>query len=178
LLNENITFVDDRWNDPANLPLSNGPIGLTTPPETPSFSLDKDGQMIEFALPYPMHIVDQKPWPPLVVNEGNNRIRIHKPIPILDPYKPSALLGNEYPDAFYSLARASCDRVDTAFLDPRVVWPLIESAYRWIRVKARHYWLLHRQAGFSAVFHASVLTQTSKEINQKRTWLVTAESSL
>jgi hypothetical protein len=161
-------IVDDRWNDLSKSPASNGPLALTTPPAQPSFALPSDGQLVEFALSYPMHVVDTTDWPALNCRLGNRSIKIHKPIPIQSPYQPKEMIGNEPPDTFCSIVRVSCD-YDPSLPFPSVaeLWPLVERLCEWIRIKCRHYWVLHGQAGFSATMHASVLTQQSDTISQK-----------
>ena len=160
--------VDNRWNDLSKPPVSNGPLALTTPPAQPSFSLPSDGELVEFALSYPMHVVDLAEWPVLNCKLGNRSIKIHKPIPIQSPYQPKEMIGNEPPDTFCSIIRVSCDHDPSLPLPSAVdLWPLVERLCEWIRIKCRHYWLLHGQAGFSATMHASVLTQQSDTILQK-----------
>ncbi len=52
---------DTRWDDPTHIPLTNGPIRTVTAPNAPKYALDSDGQVIEYLMPFPMHIVDPSP---------------------------------------------------------------------------------------------------------------------
>lgn len=161
-------IVDDRWNDPTKTPASNGPLAVTIPPVAPNFALAGDGQLVEFALSYPMHVVDTNEWPPITCKLTSTTVRIYKPIPIHTPYQPKEMMGNEPPDTFCSLIRVGCDFEPSGFYPTAAdLWPLVERLCEWIRIKCRHYWLLHGQAGFAATLHASVLTQGQNTISQK-----------
>jgi hypothetical protein len=78
------------------------------------------------------------------------------------------MIGNEPPDTFCSILRVGCTHNPSLpYPSAGDLWPLVERLCEWIRIKCRHYWLLHGQAGFSATLHASVLTQQANTISQK-----------
>jgi hypothetical protein len=160
---------DPRWDDPSKPPVSNGPFSQTTPPAIPQFRLATDGQLIEFLLSFPMHVVDDKPWNVLECKLGNRIVSIHKPIPIMHRYEPPGRVGNETPDVFCSIIRAGCapDTIQQKYANQSEVWPIVEQLLAWIRVKCRHYWLLHGHAGFDTLCRGSVLTQEGSQIGQR-----------
>lgn len=152
--------IDPRWNDPNIIPLTNGPVRAVTPPAVATSRLTQDGQVIEFLLPYPMHIIDNAEWPPIECNIAGCRVKIHKPIPAVKPYEPDGRLGNESPDAFCFIVQIfSAPQQNVNHPNPANAWPIVELLLEWIRVKARHYWLLHGSAGFGALFRGSILAQ-------------------
>jgi hypothetical protein len=159
---------DTRWGNAQQTPLSNGPVRMVTPPGPPTFRLVEDEQLIEFLLPFPMHIANDGAWAELESKVGGTELFIHKPISICQPYEPTGRMGNEAPDVFCSIVRVRCKH------DPKVsypkaseVWPLVETLLAWIRVKARHYWMLHGGVGFGAIYRGSVMTQEGQTIAQR-----------
>src|SRR5882724_7710463 len=98
-------MTDTRWNNPDRVPLSNGPLRATTPPAAPRVRLDEDGQLLEYLLPFPMHIIDTRPWSPMHCIIGSSPVQIHKPIPVAKFYEPQERIGNGSPDAFCSIIR-------------------------------------------------------------------------
>jgi hypothetical protein len=141
---------------------------ISTPPAVPSYRIAEDGQLIEFLLPFPMHIVDQGQWAALECVANGRRVFIEKPIPVVHPYEPLGRIGNESPDAFCSIVRVACkhDPDVAGYPRPGEVWPLVEGLLSWIRTKARHYWLLHGQVGFGALYRGSLMTQEAPRIAQ------------
>src|SRR4051812_22358497 len=105
---------DPRWDDPTKVPLSNGPFSQTTPPTRPNFVLVQDGQLIEFLLPYPMHITDLGPWKPLDIPHGQWTLKIEKPIPVIASYSSQGQIGNESPDAHSCIIRVVVNGKQTA----------------------------------------------------------------
>lgn len=160
---------DPRWNDPSKLPISNGPLAQSTPPAVPQFRLAGDGQLIEFLLSFPMHIVDDQPWAPLQCKLGTRPVFIQKPISIMHGYAPLGRIGNEVPDAFCSIIRVHCppDRTQGNYPKQGEIWPLVERLLSWMRVKARHFWLLHGHTGFDTLYRGSVVTQEAPQISQR-----------
>ena len=73
------------------------------------------------------------------------------------------------PDAFCSIVRAGCKHQPNAaaYPKPGEVWSLVEVLLSWIRVKARHYWLLHGHTGFGALYRGSVMSQEGRQIAQR-----------
>jgi hypothetical protein len=158
---------DPRWNDPQKPPLSNGPLRVVTSPSELKFKLVNDGHYIEYLLPYPMHVVDSAQWKSLECFIEKKRVDIEKPVPIASPYEPQGRLGNESPDAFSSIVRVKCPSGSEPFPTVDEAWQLVESLLSWIRVKARHYWLLHGQAGFGAAYRGSLFAQTTPQLSQE-----------
>lgn len=160
---------DPRWHDPGKLPISNGCLALTPPPDTPQFRFDADGQIFEFLVSFPIHIVDDKPWAPLRCKLGTRAISIQKPISVSQGCAPSGRIGNEVSDAFCSVIRVYCppDGAQGNYPKQTELWPIIERLLRWIRVKARHYWVLHGGTGFDTLYRGSVMTQEGSQIGQR-----------
>lgn len=148
---------DTRWVNPDHLPLTNGPIRTVTAPVTRKFALDSDGQEIEYLLPYPMHIVDPSPWRPLEFVREGTPLRVQRPIFVMSTYEPDGRIGNEAPDAYCTIIRVRTP-VGTK-LGGDDGWKVIEALLRWIRIKSRHFWLLHGITGFGALYRGSVLTR-------------------
>jgi hypothetical protein len=156
-----------QGNIPPDLPLSNGGLRHTTPPMKPVFCLAGDGQLVEFLVPFPMHIIEQSQWAPLQCTVSDRPVLIHKPIPIMQPYEFEGRLGNESPDAFCCIIRTECSGGPSKpYPKPAEIWTIVDLLLNWIRVKARHYWLLNGQKGFGAIFRGSVLTQEGQQIVQ------------
>jgi hypothetical protein len=160
---------DTRWSDPEKLPLSNGPFVQTTPPLVPKFRLSEDGHLFEFLLPFPIHLVDDQPWTPLQFKLGDRFAFIEKPVFVAQSHAPSGRIGNEVSDAFCTVVRVSCPPDTTELNSPKQceIWLVIERLLRWIRVKARHYWLLHGHAGFGTLYRGSVMTQLKAQLGQR-----------
>jgi hypothetical protein len=138
---------------------------VTSPTEF-RFKLTEDGEYTEFLLPYPMHVIDGAPWKSLECSIGGKNVFIEKPVPIQSRYEPQGRLGNESPDAFCSIIRVKCPLLAGSFPEPAEIWPMVELLLSWIRVKARHYWLLHGQAGFGAAYRGSLFNQNSTQLSQ------------
>src|SRR3990170_9007011 len=159
---------DTRWHDPKRTPLSNGPFRAVTPPGTPKVRLINDGQLVEYLLPYPMHIIDNAAWSPVKCRLTNRPVEIWKPIPVNQSFEPEERAGNELPDAFCSIVRVfTAADAHAEFPTPGEMWPLVESLLSWVRVKARHYWLLHGVTGFASLFRGSIFTQYGNRIDQR-----------
>jgi len=115
-----------------------------------------------------MHIIDDHPWPPLRCVLGNRLLEFEKPRSVLQPFEPAGRMGNESPDAFCSILRVYSSHIDRNFpLTAEDAWPLAESLLTWIRVKARHYWVLEGVAGFASLFRGSVFAQHAGQREQQ-----------
>jgi hypothetical protein len=160
---------DKRWNDPNQIPMTNGPYAQVTPPPVARFRLAGDGQIIEFLVSFPIHIVDEQPWASLQCKLGTRLVSIQKPLCVMHGYHPPGRIGNQVPDAFCSIIRVHCpsDVRDRTYPKPSELWPLVERLLRWMRVKARHYWLLHGYTGFDSLCRGSVLIQDGSQIGQR-----------
>lgn len=159
---------DNRWSHPNKIPVSNGPYAQVTPAHVPRFRLAGDGQTIEFLVSFPIHIVDDQPWAPLECKLGNRIVSIQKPLSVAHGYEPPGRIGNQVPDAFCSIIRVhcACNAREQAYPKPSELWSIVEKLLRWMRVKARHYWLLHGYTGFDSVCRGSVLVQEASQIGQ------------
>jgi hypothetical protein len=135
----------------------------------PQFRLAADGQLVEFLVSFPIHIVDDQPWAPLLCKLGSRLVAIEKPLAIMHGYAPAGRIGNEVPDAFCSIIRVHCltDATPATYPQQSELWPIIERLLTWMRVKARHYWLLHGHAGFDTLYRGSVMTQEASQIGQR-----------
>jgi len=162
-------MIDSRWDDLGHIPLTNGPLPVTTPPTASTATSGEDGQLLEFMVPFPMHIVDPKSWVPLEVSLGSRSVFIHKPVPVSDRLISTGRLGNESPDLYSSILRISCrpGPEDFGYPSPADCWSILESLLTWIRVKARHYWLLHGQKGFGALFRGTAFKQAGNQVEQR-----------
>lgn len=160
---------DKRWGNPQHVPISNGLMRITTPPAAPSFRLRGDGELIEFLLPYPMHIVDERSWAALECEVGARSVSIEKPVSIVQQFEPAGRIGNESPDTACSIVRVGCGASPGAagYPKPSEVWGVVEAALAWVRAKARHYWLLHGHIGFGSLYRGSVLSQEGGQIAQR-----------
>ncbi len=43
----------------------------------------------------------------------------------------------------------------------------MQTLFQWIRIKCRHYWLLHGITGFGALYRSSILTRIGKRVSQR-----------
>ncbi|HEY2363449.1 MAG TPA: hypothetical protein VGK36_20175, partial [Candidatus Angelobacter sp.] len=105
-------------------------------------------------------------WKALECTVGGKQIFIEKPIPLQGVYEPQGRLGNESPDAFCSIIRAKCPVTSMPCPQVAEVWPTIELLLSWLRVKARHYWLLHGHVGFGASYRGSRFAQDPRQLSQ------------
>lgn len=144
--------------------MTNGPTRAVTPPTIPSASLKQDGTIFEFLLPYPIHLVDQGDWPALQCKWDNEVATVYKPTMAIDSFSPQGRLGNESPDSYCSMIRVGVPSTGHGIAS---VWPLVEQVLSWIRVKARHYWLLHGSAGYGAIYRGSLFAREQLDVTQK-----------
>ncbi|MBZ5628640.1 MAG: hypothetical protein LAO06_07220 [Acidobacteriia bacterium] len=80
-------------------------------------------------------------------------------------FEADGRLGTETPDAYCTLLRVACEFDNSRpYPEPRELWAQVKSVLEWVRVKARHYWVLHGQTGFGSVSRGSVLSQHGKKI--------------
>jgi hypothetical protein len=157
--------MDTRWVDPNHIPLSNGPMRTITGPARVQFNLGGDAQVAEFLLPFPMHIVDPQPWRMVQGALQGRPIFFEKPLVCMKGVEVDGRLGNETPDAYCTIVRIRCEfDAAKAYPPPRQLWDLLSLLLRWIRIKARHYWVLHGQTGFASAFRGSVLLQHGNQI--------------
>lgn len=153
------------WNDPAEIPLANGPMRTVTQAVTLMYRLTEDMQMIEFMLPFPVYIKDPQPWPPIKCTIKGTPLLIQKPLMSMNASEPNFRIGNEAADAYCTVLQvATLFAPNVVYPLPEEVWQIIQCFLAWMRIKACHYWLLHGQTGFGSAFRGSVILQTGKRI--------------
>lgn len=152
--------ADPRWNDPTKVPLSNGPFRAVPTAAEGVSQMAEDCRIVEFLLPYPMHIVGAEEWPALPCVIAGREAYIEAPRSLVPRWAPDCRIGNESPDVFGTAVDVRFVRHPSAdYPAPGAAWPTVEQLLRWMRVKARHYWLLAGSVGFAAAFRGSMLTQ-------------------
>lgn len=158
-------LTDTRWSDPNKMSMTNGPIRTISPPASVQVNFRKDMQLIEFMLPFPMHIVDPDPWPVIEGRFKDRQVLYYKPVMSMKGFDPDGRIGNESPDAYCTILRVTCDSVEfQPFPQPRELWRAVQRVCEWIRIKARHHWLLHGQTGFGAVFRGTIVQQMGNRV--------------
>lgn len=153
------------WNDPAYEPLSNGPIRTVTGPATPKSVLNSDRTEMEYLLAFPFHALDHNPWPPLTIIHNGIPVTIYRPIGASTTQITPIQTGNEAADAYCTVIRLSVPVGHN--LCTNEGWTIIKRLLEWIRVKCRHYWLLHGIAGFGATYRGSLFTREGQHITQQ-----------
>lgn len=145
----------------------NSPMRIVTAPSITSVSSPPHSQILEFLQPYPTYIEDREDWPPLVCNIANRTVEIHKPIGSVKHYEPDGRIGNEKLEGFGCAIQVcvtpEAGRHQLLHSD---VWPTIESLLAWIRVRARHFWLLHGAYGHGARYRGSEFHRVGDRIQQ------------
>jgi hypothetical protein len=115
-----------------------------------------------------MRIEDANPWHPIETIIGSKKLFIEKPALSTKRLEPSGAVGNETADAFCSIFRVTCTKeASDTFPLPADVWSIIEDLLTWIRVKARHYWLLHGFESFGALYRGSEFQQEGNQVGQR-----------
>jgi hypothetical protein len=148
---------DFRWDDPGMMPMSNGPIRTVTGPLQLTYALDSDRHEVEYLVPFPFHAVDPSPWPPLQLVSEGIPLSIYRPIPSLETHATKVQIGNEHADAYCTVIRVSAPLGKSFTNDAG--WRAIKRLLEWIRVKCRHYWLLHGLNGFGATYRGTSMTR-------------------
>ena len=150
----------------ANVPLWNGPLRLKTPPAAP-VQLNRDGSLIEFLLPYPMHIADWSAWDDLLDKVGNIEVRVEKPVVVPIEAAAAGTFSNDAPDLFCTIVRV--------LVPGNLGWPtiekdtyrVVESMLQWLRILARQYWLLHGSTGVSAFYRGTIFSSSGTTLSQQ-----------
>ena len=153
------------WKKPGTVRITNGPIRTITEPKATHRTIGQDAQVIEFLLPLPTFILDPQPWDPLRCSFGDTLVFVQKPFTSMKPCEPDGRLGNESVDAFCTVLRMATPFEPTKnYPKPADLWPLVTSLLSWMRVKARHYWIMHGQDGFGFSYRGSVLDQRGTRV--------------
>jgi hypothetical protein len=143
------------YNNPNLVPMGNGQIRVVTPPSARPL-LDPNKRIFEFLIPHPMLIADHADWPNIRIQLGTGYVELAKPILASGVFEAAGRLGNETPEAYCTIMRAVAGK-GTASDSTEIIASMIESTLAWIRVRARHYWLLHGSRGFGASYRGSIL---------------------
>jgi hypothetical protein len=145
--------------------MSNGPIRTVTGPIQLSYALDSDRREMEYLLSFPFHAVDPKPWSPLKFVSNGLPITISRPINVFETHSIKTHVGNEEADSYCTIVHLS---VPSAYqLSTDDGWKIIKRLLEWIRVKCRHYWLLHGIGGFGATYRGTLLARENQSISHQ-----------
>jgi hypothetical protein len=150
------------WGAPEQAFLTNGGIRIVDAPVVPQYMPDSDGEVIEYLLSFPMHIVDHLDWKPIEYIADGVFISIQRPIAISTPYRPEMRFGNEGVEAFCSIVRLKTP--PGVGLGYHEGWKIVERLLDWIRVKCRHYWLFHGSAGIGALYRGTVFMREGRKL--------------
>lgn len=153
------------WNNPSNEPLSNGPIRVVTGPVQAKFALDSDRWEMEYLLPFPFHAVDPSPWSPLHFQWNGVPVVVFRPVATFGHQSATGQSGNEEFDAYCTMIRVACS--NDAHLSADEGWRIARRLFEWVRVKCRHYWLLHGINGFGAAYRGTLFTRQGQSITQQ-----------
>jgi hypothetical protein len=153
------------WSNPSHEPLSNGPIRLVTGPAQAQFALDSDRWEMEYLLPFPFHALDPSPWVPLSISSNRIPITIYRPVGTLGRLPATGQTGNEEVDSYCTMIRLSCP--NDVELSADEGWKIVRRLLEWVRIKCRHYWLLHGINGFGATYRGSLFTREENRITQQ-----------
>ncbi len=155
--------IDSRWGDSDKLPLSNGPITFRTPPGLPRLCLASNGTQVSYQLSYPIHIVDDAPWPPIQVLVSGRHLTISKPLVIASGAPTEQ--DTESPDFFWTNLNVNCP--ERGQLTAANGWEVVHSLLGWLRIKCRHYWLLHGSTGFGARYRTTIYERAGFQVSQQ-----------
>ncbi len=162
-------MIDEKdWNKPGLDWITNGEVRLATGPDVPRYTFAGDGQVIEYLLSYPMHLVGKRNlgWKPIEYIANGVPISIECPLSLSTPYQPEGWrLGNEVAEAFCSIVRVRTPPgVNLTYFD---CWKIVGRLLEWIRVKCRHYWILQGFTGVGAIYRGTVITRQDKNWSLK-----------
>lgn len=153
------------WSNLSHEPLSNGPIRVVTGPVQAKFALDSDRWEMEYLLPFPFHTVDPSPWNPLQFEWKGTPVTIHRPVPTFGHQLAIGQSGNEEFDAYCTMVRVG--HPNDVELSADEGWRIAKRLLEWVRVKCRHYWLLHGINGFGAAYRGTLFTRQDSRITQQ-----------
>lgn len=113
----------------------------------------------------PFTLLTPSPWPPLHFKWNGIPVTVHRPVPTFGHQAATGQSGNEAFDAYCMMIRVACP--NTADLNPDEGWRIARRLLEWIRVKCRHYWLLHGISGFGAAYRGTLFTRQGHQITQQ-----------
>jgi len=120
---------------------------------------------MEYLLAFPFHAVDPNPWPPIEFLVNGTPITIRRPIGIIAKHADGVQLGNEEADAYCTIIRLSTPTSVQLSTDDG--WKIVKRLLEWIRVKWRHYWLLHGIGGFGATYRGTLFVRDGGRFSQQ-----------
>jgi hypothetical protein len=153
------------WNNPGHMPLSNGPIRTVTGPAQPTMALDSERSEMEYLISFPFHAIDPNPWPPICFVSRGIPITVYRPIGTTATHSTTIQMGNEHADAYCTVIRVS--RPNSFELSGDDGWLIVRRLLEWIRVKCRHFWLLHGINGFGASYRGTMFSRDGNTITQQ-----------
>jgi hypothetical protein len=154
--------INELWSGQGNEPLVNGPIRTPAAPTVPLNTIKGNGQVSEFLLSFPMHIIDNANWKSIEFLRDGRPLSIERPVPVSAPYQPQNRLGNEGAEAFCTIVRLRTPLGSE--VGTQDGWKIIERLLEWVRVKCRHYWILHGTTGFGALYRGTVFTKNENRV--------------
>src|ERR1035437_1435893 len=125
--------------------------------------VDHEGQLIEYLVPFPMHVFEELAWPPITYQSDGVPVCIQRPITVTTPYQPENRIGNEGAEAFCTIFRLTT--LPGAELTPQEGWEIIERLLEWVRIKCRYYWILHGFTGFGALYRGTSFTSSGRRLS-------------
>ena len=157
---------EEDWNKRGLDWITNGEMRVASGPDVPRYTFAGDGQVIEYLLSYPMHLVGKRNvgWKPIEYIADGIPISIERPLSLSAPYQPEGWrLGNEAAEAFCSIVRVRTPPgVKLNYFDG---WKIVGRLLEWIRVKCRHYWILQGFTGVGAICRGTVITKQDKNLS-------------
>lgn len=160
-----ITTDGFDWNNPGHMPLSNGPIRTVTGPAQPKYALDSNRSEMEYLVSFPFHAVDPSPWPSITFSSKGIPITIYRPLGTIARHSTVVQMGNEEADAYCTVIRVSWPNPFELSTDEG--WLLVKRLLEWIRIKCRHFWLLHGINGFGAAYRGTLFFRDDNQISQQ-----------
>jgi hypothetical protein len=156
---------DTISNNPGSTALTNGGIRIVSAPAVPQYIPNSEGMVMEYLVAFPMYILDPRDWKPIECVVNGIFFNIERPIAVTTPYHPEKELGNEGAEAFCSIIRIKTP--PGIQLEHHDGWKIVESLLQWIRVKCRHYWLLHGSAGVGALYRGTMFTRQGSKFTSQ-----------
>ena len=129
------------------------------------YALDSDRSEMEYLLPFPFHAIDLNPWPAISFLSNGVPVTIYQPIGTIAKHSTTIQMGNEEADAYCTVIRVS--RPNSYELASDEGWLIVKRLLEWIRVKCRHFWLLHGINGFGAAYRGTMFSREGNAITQQ-----------
>jgi hypothetical protein len=117
---------------------------------------------MEYLVPFPFHASDSGAWPPLEFTSNGVPLTVRRPYGSIEKHATSIQSGNEEADAYCTVVRVS--HPNKFNFHPDEGWKIVRLLLAWIRVKCRHYWLLHGINGFGAAYRGTLFSRQGTRI--------------